>query len=454
MKKNLYRIVSCVLVVLGVCCSAPARAQTGKRLVLAFYYAWFDLTTWQKPLADQPLSPYHSSDAAIIERHVLQAQNAGIDALVLAWYGPDRTNNQTEDNLRILLDKANAHGTQAAVSVDLGSAAFLRNVDEIVAALTALRDDHTQHPAYLRVEGRPVVFFWKQENLSAPAWVALRNIVDPDHKMIWIAEGARPDYLEAFDGLYLYSVAWSDAPSGVLNRWGNEVRQWSVDHQAPRYWVATAMPGYNDFVTGRADAFERPRNDGAYYRTCWEGAVQSGADWVVITSFNEWLEGSHIEPSTAYGDTYLRITAEQASRYHRGAVVAPTATPNPPTNTPEPPTPTLTATPLPPTPIPPTPTITPTVYISPTATLTPTATPFRLATPTPTAVIKTAGAPTVTLLPAPTTHAYQDVTPTPTRMRVLVEGSTPKTCPLPPAILLTLTVGAFYRHPAHKKRRR
>ncbi len=453
--KKFWQIMGCIVMVLGVFRFTPVRAQTGNRLVLAFYYAWFDLTTWQKPLSDQPLSPYHSSDAAVIERHVLQAQNAGIDALVLAWYGPDRTNNQTEDNLRTLLEKSNTYGMHAAVSVDLGSTAFLRNTDEVIAALAALRDDHTQHPAYLRVDGRPVVFFWKQENYSAAAWVALRNTVDPDRRMLWIAEGARPDYLEAFDGLYLYSVAWSDAPGGILIRWGNEVRQWGADHHAARYWVATVMPGYNDFVTGRANAFERSRNDGAYYRACWDGAIQSGADWVVITSFNEWLEGSHIEPSTTYGDTYLRITAEQASRYRLGVVAPPTATPEPPTSTPEPPTPTATDTPLPPTPVPPTPTITPTVFISPTTTLTPTATPFRLATPTPTAVIKTAVAPTVTLLPAPTTHAYQDVTPTPpSRRRILVGGDAPKTCPIPQALLLTLTAGALYRHPAHKKRRR
>ena len=31
---------------------------------------------------------------------------------------------------------------------------------------------------------------------------------------------------------------------------------------------------------------------------------------VVITSFNEWLEGSHIEPSVRYGDFYLNLTRE------------------------------------------------------------------------------------------------------------------------------------------------
>ena len=74
----------------------PVVAQEGDQLVLAFYYAWFDLTTWQKPLSDYPLSPYHSADVTVIEQHVLHAREAGIDALVQAWYGPERKNNQTE----------------------------------------------------------------------------------------------------------------------------------------------------------------------------------------------------------------------------------------------------------------------------------------------------------------------------------------------------------------------
>jgi hypothetical protein len=159
------------------------------------------------------------------------------------------------------------------------------------------------------------------------------------------------------------------------------------------------MPGYNDLVTGRADAFVRDRAGGDYYRRCWEGAIQSGADMVIITSFNEWLEGTQIEPSVTYGDFYLNLTRELGDRYRSSptylAEIAPaTALPTEPaTFTPAP---TLTSTP----------TLTPTTTPSPTSTPTPTstATPIPTSTPLPTLT----PSPTATPTPPPTS------TPTPT----------------------------------------
>ena len=426
--------------------SAPVRAQSGERLVLAFYYAWFDMLTWEKPLPDKPLQPYHSSDVYAIQRHVREAREAGIDALVQAWYGPDMTNNQTEPNFRILLDQAQIQGIRAAVSVDLGGP-FLQSEDVVLAALQALRDGRAQHPAYLRVDGRPVVFFWRQERFSVATWQAIRAQVDPRREMLWIAEGVQFDYLDVFDGLYLYSVAWSATPAAVLVRWGAAVEQWNAQRNVARYWVATVMPGYDDFVTGRADAFVRPREGGAYYRACWQGAVQSDADWVVITSFNEWLEGTHIEPSTLYGDFYIGLTAELAAAYRSASFAAePTPTSAPPTATPEAVIATATITPTA-TPILETPTVTATLELTPTETPTPTATPIRLSTPTPRVVVTPPAVSPTPYLVVPV--AGGSATPTPPSLRTLVpvEVAPPKTtCGLAPALLLALgCIIAFLR---------
>lgn len=442
MRRRYYRWIFLLVILVLPWGSCPRAVQAqDERLVLAFYYAWFDANTWALPLSDQPVQSYASADPAVIEHHVLQAQQAGLDALVQAWYGPDAANNQTEPNFRILLDKALAHGLNAAVSVDLGGP-FLQNTGAMATALATLREGHAQHPAYLRVGGRPVVFFWRQERYSVETWATLRQQVDPDRTMLWIAEGARPEYLEVFDGLYLYSVAWSENPAGVLTRWGGEVRQWSAAHNTFRYWVATVMPGYDDRVTGRSDAFVRSRAEGSYYQQTWDGARASQADWVVVTSFNEWLEGTQIEPSSTYGDFYLNLTAQLGAGYRSAAAPAPTATASP-SPTPLPPSPTATV-PPPPTPTPLPPTDTPTPTLTPTVTPTPTATRLYFVTPTDTPVYS--APPTVNLPPAPTVYLYGQKTaePVPARLQP-VEGGRPQRLCSPFLAIILLGLGALLK---------
>ena len=228
----------------GLLRPTPADAQ-GERLVLAFYYAWFDLTTWQKPLSDQPTQPYASTDPAAIERHVREAQQAGINAFVQSWYGPQVENNQTETNFRQLLDISTRQGFGAAVDLEVTSP-FLYSTADVVNALNYLLAVHAQHPAYLRVTGKPVIFFWRQGQYPVETWNMIRDQVDPDHASIWIMEGTDVSYLGPFDGLHLYSVAWSDDPAGTLMRWGERAREWSAAQGVSKTWVATVMPGYDD----------------------------------------------------------------------------------------------------------------------------------------------------------------------------------------------------------------
>ncbi|MDW8069205.1 MAG: glycoside hydrolase family 99-like domain-containing protein [Anaerolineae bacterium] len=378
---------------------APALNASDERLVLAFYYAWYDLETWKKPLPDQPVQPYVSTDPIAIERHVLWARQAGIDAFVQSWYGPWTAHNQTETNFARLLDIAAQHGFFAAVDLEVTSP-FIHSPSDVAAALRHVRMVHAAHPAYLRVNGRPVIFFWRQERYPLETWQAIRQEVDPHWETLWVMEGTRLDYLQVFDGNHLYSVAWDPAPERVLVRWGGRVRDWSIHHRTKRLWVATVMPGYDDRVTGRANAFVRDRAGGEYYRRCWQGAMESGADWVIITSFNEWMEGTQIEPGTGYGDAYLNLTRELVERYRSGAVSTAleisAAIASPAGVREEPPSPTPSATVEPTVPPLPTP--------SPSPTPLPTPSPPPMSTPTPvlTATPTSPPPPSPTPVPSPT----------------------------------------------------
>jgi hypothetical protein len=201
----------------------------------------------------------------------------------------------------------------------------------------------------LRSGGKPVIFFWRQQRFDIATWAAIRQAVDPNRTSLWIEEGVDVTPLSVFDGHHLYSVTWNPPTdlSYTANKFARLVRNYAAQAGAAKVYVATVMPGYDDRKTGRGDAFAVDRAGGAYYARSWQAAIGSAPDWIVITSFNEWPEGSYIEPSQAYGDRYLELTAQWSAAF-RGSAPPPSApTPAIQPTPPAIPTPTPTSIPMP-----------------------------------------------------------------------------------------------------------
>ncbi len=294
----------------------PPLQSSTDRLVLAFYYTWFDEATWTYDrLSDLPAEPYVSRDRGVMGRHIDQARNAGIDAFVVAWYGPD--GNQTEPNLAALLDEAAARGFKIAALFETDSP-FLGSTGAATTALQHLLNVHANHPAYLRVEGRPVVFFWRPTIYGVQTWANIRAQADPNRSALWISEGVDTSYLSVFDGHHLYSNTWN--PPADLTATN---QKFASRVGADRIWVATVMPGYNDVKIRPASGFAKDREGGAYYERAWRAAIASNPRWIVINSFNEWPEGSYIEPSAAFGDQFLGLTATWSAAFKNSSAPAP-----------------------------------------------------------------------------------------------------------------------------------
>ncbi len=331
----------------------PTVRADSERLVLAFYYAWYDQKTWKSgQVPDLPLTPYASANREAMARQVDQAKGAGIDAFVLNWWGKG---NQTEKNLRALLDIAAQKGFRVAVDFDVNSP-FMSGVGSYGDNLRHLHSVHVVHPAYLSYQGRPVVFFYNVSRLPVATWKSLRDQVDPDRQALWIAEGTALEYQSVFDGHHLYSITWPNRipPSQTLSQWGNRIRSYNREHGTSKLWIATVMPGYDDRKVRPGSGFVRSRDGGEYYRQCWQAAIASKPHWVIINSFNEWPEGSYIEPSQAHGNRYLDLTQQWAVRF-KGAEFASSAAPLPAPSVTPTPLPTATLVPPTPTPLPPTP---------------------------------------------------------------------------------------------------
>jgi hypothetical protein len=324
--------------------AAPQAQSSSDPLVLAFYYTWFDNATWTYDrLSDLPAEPYVSSDRGAMGRHIDQAKAAGIDAFLVAWYGPAGDSNQTEPNLAALLEEAAARNFKIGILFETDSP-FMGGAGAVTAALQHALSVHASKPAFLRVDGRPVIFFWRPTIYGVEAWRSIRSQVDPGYGSIWISEGVNTAYLAVFDGHHLYSNTWNP-PADLTytnQKFANQVAAAREQYGAYKFWVATVMPGYNDVRIRGGGGFATDREGGAYFERAWQAAIASRPNWIVINSFNEWPEGSYIEPSQAFGAHFLNLSAGWSGQFKAGggvpvqAAALPAAPPPMPTPTPLP----------------------------------------------------------------------------------------------------------------------
>lgn len=91
----------------------------------------------------------------------------------------------------------------------------------------------------------------------------------------------------------------------------------SVHVNGPR--VSSAVPGFdNRYSAGWGHDFSLlPRGDGGIYRAMWQfNQARAGEiDWVYLPTWNDWSEGSQIEPSAEDQGACLRLTEENAARF-------------------------------------------------------------------------------------------------------------------------------------------
>lgn len=303
----------------------PIDHTRDSRLVLAQYFAWYDGNGWNDcniSAGDRPLEPYNSDDPAAIARHVQMAGDIGLDGFLLHWFAPG---DRTDRNFETLL--AQSQGRSFASTI-----VFSRHIwngggatrQSIVEALRYLMERYSSHPNFLKVEGKPVLFFidlYRTPAGPSPQqfWADVRDEIDPQRQAWWIAEGLDPSYLAVFDGLFVFKITHADYPNDYLkdSRWAGRVRQWAKQTGQPKFWLATISPGWDDLRAGcRPDVrvpntlHRRDREDGALYQATFDAAMQSNPDWLLLSSFNEWVEGSYIEPSVQYGDKYMQMTQE------------------------------------------------------------------------------------------------------------------------------------------------
>lgn len=331
-------LISVAIVVLAGCQLlnvSPPADNAGKgysfsdKVVLAYYYIWFtkggftkdwsydpEGITGEAPLRDiHPiLGAYDSYDPYIVEEHVKMAKRAKIDAFAVSWWFDSQTNGMN-DKLALVFEKAALHGLKVGIDLEADGVAMA----EISQMLRYYLTQYSNHPAVLKVEGKPVVVIWGTWNYLPENWQETFNTLETEGlSAFYIVSGQTGyRYLGPFKCLEEYTLVdiADDQLTSHNQALKNRVDNYSSAHpEDPVQWHATIMPGFDERnIPGRnvtpASAGWKERDNGRYYQMTFEAALASNPDWIHITSFNELAEHSHIEPTQEFGWTYINMTA-------------------------------------------------------------------------------------------------------------------------------------------------
>ncbi|HEY0069919.1 MAG TPA: endo-1,3-alpha-glucanase family glycosylhydrolase [Chloroflexia bacterium] len=291
-------------------------AQGDSKILLAFYYTWFEKENFEDgSMPDRPMDPYSSARPETIQRQVIEAHGAGITGFIAAWTG---FGTDTDTNFETLLNIAAAHDFKATIYFETPTIMKSKNVSNEIRDFIA---KYGSHPAFLRWQGKPVIFFWHpQEYKNLEAWKAIRSQLDPGHAQHWSAETTEFRYLDAFDSVHSFSACkWNEKTDAAKEqiRFSAEVDAYNRKNNTQRTWIGGIIPGWDETRVGdgRPNPKRIPRREGELYKEMWQAATGTNPDIITITSWNEWKEDTQIEPAVSYRTTYLDLTREYAAKW-------------------------------------------------------------------------------------------------------------------------------------------
>jgi len=194
---------------------------------------------------------YASDDPAQVRRQVQDMVSRGIQGVVIDWFGPERTviNNATY----LFKKEAEARPGKFEFSVmeDVGAvveAARATNcnvTDRIITDIQYIARNFIPSPAYTRINGRPVIFFFGVGAYYVD-WARVRAAVGND--ILFVFRGVGGLKQAASNG----GFAWVDIPSDPYNM--NLAAQESFYSAAlsasGQVAIGSAYKGFNDTIAG------------------------------------------------------------------------------------------------------------------------------------------------------------------------------------------------------------
>ena len=242
----------------------------GTPIRAAFYYPWYPENWTQGSV--YPATRYNpwlgfysldSADSAVIRSQIASMQYGQIQAGIASWWGQG---SLTDGRISELLNAA--HGTTFCWTLYYEPAT---NQSLIASDLAYIAANYANDPNYLHVNGKPVVFVYS------------RAIASCTDAATWVNANGGQFYLNlqvfgGYTGCPVQPDSW--------HQYGPAVAE---DHQAG--YSFTISPGFNKYN----EASARLARDPARWQQNVADMVASKEPWQLITTFNEWMEGTSVE---------------------------------------------------------------------------------------------------------------------------------------------------------------
>jgi hypothetical protein len=296
------------LLVVGAVALPPAHAAPGTAdptPLLAYYYIWFNASSWNRAKSDYPkIGRYTSDEPSVMREQIRLAKRAGINGFIVSW----KSTTVLDDRLGRLIHVAKrAHFKLAIVYEGLDFERHPLPARKIASDLDLFIRRYSRSSVFHIFE-KPVVI-WSGSWEFSPAQI--EQVVTPRRKRLLIlaSEKNPADYLakaRLFDGDAYY---WSSVNPDTYPDYPGKLRGMaSAVHGMGGLWFAPAAPGYDARLVGGRMVVDR--KNGETLRVEMNTAQQSDPDAISLISWNEFSENSEVEPSVKYGARALEVLAD------------------------------------------------------------------------------------------------------------------------------------------------
>ncbi len=295
------------------------------------YYCWYGegigSSHWNDNqihggVTDMPIMGYYGSNSGTTIRSQLgQLEDAGIDFVILNLHLDGEGFNTRE-----LVTIENVFSLASSMSSSLRFAIQLCPQHDVYSDLpdliSSIRRRFCRNPRYLHLDRRPVLYlFWT--GVLDGRRSRIRLLRDSTEGMVIIAAGLRlydrqteqRNTMGLFDGFSLFSPLELSGRSRWKEIWGKAYSESAAGNMGLR--IVTCSPGYDDSHLEDPERSGSPyrevsRDNGETYRATMDFALSldPAPHQVLISTWNEYHENTHVEPSLRYGSQYLDMTKD------------------------------------------------------------------------------------------------------------------------------------------------